>query len=192
MKKIIFTASLALLLPSLAFAHASGHGGGFMGGLTHPIFGLDHFLAMVCVGALSHQIGGRSTWMAPLAFVVAMLVGGIFGMKDVELPGVELGIAISVLTLGIAVAAKKKLPLPLAMLLVAGFAIYHGHAHGAEMPFAADTTAYFGGFLAGAAAIQLAGLFLGFLAGGFSQGTQLLQYLGAGVAGIGFHLIYNL
>ena len=163
-----------------------------MGGLSHPVFGLDHLLAMICVGVMSHQMGGRPIWIVPLTFVVAMLVGGIFGMKNLDLPGVELGIAISVLALGVAVAANKKPPLPLAMLLAAGFALYHGHAHGTEMPAFANATMYTCGFLAGTAGIHLAGLLLGFLSRGLRQGEQFLRYAGAGVAGIGFHLIYNM
>ncbi|MFQ5635974.1 MAG: HupE/UreJ family protein [Gammaproteobacteria bacterium] len=93
-----------LLAPVRAFAHdgASLPYGSFMGGLTHPVLGLDHFLAMVSVGVLSAQIGGRAIWTVPTTFVGIMAVGGVLGFVDVGLTAMELGIAISVLVLGIA------------------------------------------------------------------------------------------
>ena len=162
-----------------------------MAGLSHPVFGLDHFLAMISVGILGAQMGGRARWIAPSAFLCAMLGGGILGMQDVQLPYVELGIASSVLALGVAVAVKKK-PYLILAILVGFFAIFHGHAHGAEMPDLAKPTLYASGFLSGAASIHFAGVLVGVLLVRFSQGAQLLRYLGAGVAGIGFHLIYTM
>ena len=192
MRKVIFPLLFGSLFPSLGYAHEAGHGGGFMAGLSHPVFGLDHFLAMISVGILGAQVGGRVRWIAPSTFLCAMLGGGILGMQDVQLPYVELGIASSVLTLGIALAIKRKPPLPLAMFLVAFFAIFHGQAHGAEMPDLAKPTLYASGFLSGAASIHFAGVLVGVLLVRFSQGALLLRYLGAGVAGIGFHLIYTM
>ena len=188
MKKILFPL-LFLLCPSLGFAHEAGHGGGFMDGLSHPVYGLDHFLAMISIGILSAQIGGRARWIIPTTFVGAMLLGGMLGMNDVGLPYVELGIVTSVLALGVAIAAKWKFPMILSMLLIGCFAIFHGHAHGTEMP-GSEPTLYACGFLSGAAGIHLAGLLVGTVAGGLRYGTQFLRYLGAGIAGIGFHLLY--
>ena len=192
MRKIVLSLSIGLFLPSLGYAHGGGHGGGFMAGLSHPVFELDHFLAMTCVGILGVQMGGRARWIAPATFVGAMLVGGILGMQGVQLPYVEIGIASSVLALGVALAARMRLPLILAMILVGGFAIFHGHAHGDDMPYLAKPAFYACGFLSGAAGIHLVGVLVGVLAGGISQGSQLLRYAGAGVAGIGFHLLYLL
>ena len=192
MKEIIFLLPIGLFCPSLVHAHEVGHGGGFIDGLSHPVFGLDHFLAMISVGILSSQMGRRALWIVPSTFVCAMLVGGILWMQDLQVPYVELGIASSVLTLGIALAIKRKPPLPLAMFLVAFFAIFHGQAHGAEMPDLAKPALYACGFLSGTASIHFAGVLVGVLLVRFSQGAQLLRYLGAGVAGIGFHLIYTM
>ena len=188
MKKALFPL-LFLLCPSLGLAHESGHGGGFMGGLTHPVYGLDHFLAMISVGILSSHIGGRARWILPTTFVAAMLVGGILGMNDLGLPYVELGIVVSVAALGVAIAANWKFPMALGMLLIGCFAIFHGHAHGTEMP-GSKPTLYACGFLAGAAGLHLAGVFVATIIGGFRYGAQFLRYLGAGIAGIGFHLLY--
>ena len=162
-----------------------------MAGLTHPVFGLDHLLAMMSVGILGAQMGGRSRWIAPSTFLCAMLGGGILGMQEIRLPHVELGIASSVLALGVAVAVEKKPPMALAAL-VGCFAIFHGHAHGAEMPDPAKPALYAWGFLSGAAAIHLAGFLIGVSAGAFIHGNRVMRYLGTAVAGIGFHLIYLL
>ena len=190
MRKVIFPLLFGLFFPSLGYAHVAGHGGGFMAGLSHPVFGLDHFLAMIGGGILGVQTGGRARWIAPSVLLCAMLGGGILGMRDVQLPYVELGIASSVLTLGIALAIKRKPPLPLAMFLVAFFAIFHGHAHGAEMPGLAKPALYACGFLSGAAGIHLVGFLVGVSAGALVKGAQLLRYVGTAVAGIGFHLLY--
>ena len=191
MRKVIFPLLVGLVIPGLGYAHEAGHGGGFMAGLSHPVFGLDHFLAMISVGILGAQMGGRARWVAPSTFLCAMLGGGILGMQDVQLPYVELGIASSVLVLGVAVAVTKK-PYLILAVLVGFFAIFHGQAHGAEMPDLAKPTLYASGFLSGAASIHFAGVLVGVLLVRFSQGAQLLRYLGAGVAGIGFHLIYTM
>ena len=194
MKKYIFPLSIGLFCPSLVHAHEAGHGGGFIDGLIHPVFGLDHFLAMISVGILSSQMGGRARWIVPSTFLGAMLVGGILGMQDMEMAWfpVERGIAFSLLILGVAVAASRKLPLVFAMSLVGLVALFHGYAHGDEMPGSGKPTLYACGFLCGAAAIHLVGLLAAWLAGVFNQGTQLLRYLGAAIAGIGFHVLYNM
>ena len=191
MRKVIFPLLVGLVLPGLGYAHEAGHGGGFMAGLSHPVFGLDHFLAMISVGILGVQMGGRARWIAPSVFLCAMLGGGILGMREVRLPCVELGIASSVLALGVAVAVNKK-PFLILAGLVGFFAIFHGHAHGAEMPDLAKPALYACGFLSGAAGIHLAGFLVGVSAGALVQGAQLLRYVGTAVAGIGFHLIYLL
>ncbi len=192
MRKIFFPLLTGLLLPTMSYAHAEGHGGGFMGGLSHPIFGLDHFLAMISVGILSSQMGGRARWIVPSTFLVAMLVGGILGMQDMEMQWlpVEPGIAFSLFALGVAVAASRKLPLTFAMCLVGLVALFHGYAHGEEMPGSGKPTLYVCGFLCGAAGIHLVGLLAGGLVGASNRGAQLLRYIGAGIAGIGFYVLY--
>ncbi len=173
----------------MAQAHEASHAGGFMAGITHPVLGLDHLLAMLSVGILSAQMGGRAIWSVPFAFVGVMLIGGLMGMNHVPFFTVELGIAVSVLALGIALAAEKKLPTTLAMIAVGFFALFHGHAHGTEMPEISTPLLYALGFVTGTALIHIAGVMVGFFSQKFSHGPQLLRYVGAGIAGIGFHLI---
>ena len=108
MRKIVLaTVGIVSLLPSISYAH-EGSGGGFIAGLTHPVLGFDHLLAMLSVGILSAQMGGQAIWRVPLTFVLVMLAGGILGINSVPLFSVELGIAVSVLALGIAIALEKK------------------------------------------------------------------------------------
>ncbi|WFB36161.1 HupE/UreJ family protein [Kiritimatiellota bacterium B12222] len=189
MKKLSLSFITVFLIPGLVQAHELGHGGGFTSGLSHPVLGLDHLLAMLAVGILSAQIGGRAVWSVPTAFVGVMLIGGLMGMNGVPFFSVELGIALSVLVLGIALAAEKKLPTYLAMLAVGFFAIFHGHAHGTEMPEMGEPVFYAVGFVIGTALIHFSGVSVGVIAQNFSKGPQFLRYLGAGIAGIGFHLI---
>jgi urease accessory protein len=191
MKKVLVTIiSVMVLMPNAALAHVVPGGGGFMSGFSHPVLGFDHFLAMLSVGILSAQMGGRSIWTVPTTFVVVMLVGGVLGISGINIISVELGIALSVLALGISIASEKKLPPYLAMAFVAVFAIFHGHAHGAEMPYLAKPALYAAGFVVGTAAIHIAGVFIGLAAEKLLNGHQLLRYLGASIAGIGFYLTF--
>lgn len=181
--------ALGLLLPNVVLAHGAAEGGGFISGFTHPVLGFDHLLAMISVGILSAQMGGKSIWTVPLAFLSVMLIGGILGMQGIPLISVELGIAFSVFALGIALAADKKLPHVLAMIFVGFFAIFHGHAHGTEMPSLAKPALYALGFFMGTAGIHIAGVLLGLFSNKISDGAQMLRYLGAAIAGIGFYLV---
>lgn len=192
MQKIlnIFVATL-LIFPSFAFAHEVGVGGDFISGFNHPVLGFDHLLAMLSVGILSAQIGGKAIWNVPITFVIVMLFGGILGVYRVDLVSVELGIVCSILALGIAIAASKKLPYFIAMMFVGFFAIFHGHAHGTEMPSLAEPVLYALGFVVGTAIIHIAGVMIGLLAKKFKDGQQLLRYLGASIAGIGFYLVFS-
>ena len=190
MKTLAKTILTALaIFPAVAFAHEMEGGGGFISGLSHPVLGFDHLLAMLSVGILSAQMGGKAIWTVPATFVVVMLFGGILGIKEIEIISVELGIAFSVFALGIAITASKKLPVMLAMVFVGFFAVFHGHAHGAEMPYLAEPVFYALGFVVGTAGIHIAGVAIGLLTEKYKQGHQLLRYLGAGIAGIGFHLL---
>ena len=189
MTKRILPVLLVSLFPALAFAHTSADGGGFFAGLSHPVLGFDHLLAMVSVGILSAQMGGKAIWTVPSTFVSVMLVGGLLGINNVPLFSVELGISLSVLVLGVALAVDKKLPIVFAMLFVGFFALFHGHAHGTEMPRLAEPKYYALGFVVGTAGIHIAGVLIGVISQRFTQGAQLLRFLGAGIAGIGFHLM---
>lgn len=176
-------AGALIVLPSLAFAHP-GHGAadGFVHGFLHPVTGLDHVLAMVAVGLLAAQMSGRAMWLLPLTFMAVMAGGGLLGMNGVDLPYVETGIALSVVVLGAAVAFGVKAPLAVAMALVGVFAVFHGHAHGTEMPETAGGLAYGGGFLLGTGLLHLAGLALGLAIGRASAARGDLLVRGAGAA----------
>jgi len=187
-KAILILLALTAFVPGVSYAHVVGSGGGFMAGLNHPVLGFDHLLAMLSVGILSAQMGGRAIWTVPATFVAVMIVGGVLGMQGIRLMSVETGIALSVLALGIALAAEKKLPPLLAMLFVGVFALFHGHAHGTEMPYLAEPLFYAAGFVVGTAAIHIVGVLIGVAADRLRLGGQL-RYLGAGIAGVGFHLM---
>ncbi|MCV6589064.1 MAG: HupE/UreJ family protein [Marinobacterium sp.] len=191
MRKYIFTLLAGLLLPGIAYAHDAALGGGFVAGFSHPVLGFDHLLAMISVGILSAQMGGRAIWTVPLTFVCVMLVGGVLGMQGIPLFSVELGITFSVLALGVALAAEKKAPAMLAMAFVGFFAVFHGHAHGTEMPHLAEPSLYAAGFIVGTASIHITGVLVGYFAHQLEHGAQLLRYIGAAIAGIGFHLMIS-
>jgi urease accessory protein len=165
--RIVTLAALAALAAGAgpAFAHPGfGHTDGFMAGISHPVGGLDHLLAMLSVGIWSALSGQGSTWrvwVAPAAFVAAMLVGATAGYLQLPLPMVETGIALSVILLGLMILARIELPLALGVAVVALFAIYHGHAHGSEATGA--IVAYMSGFAIATATLHVAGIGLGVL-----------------------------
>ncbi len=181
---------LLLLLPlSVAHAHTGVGSGGFLVGLTHPVLGFDHLLAMVSVGILSTQIGRTAIWSVPATFVAIMVFGGVLGLRGVAIPSVETGIALSVLVLGAALAGGRQIHLAVCALFVGLFAVFHGYAHGDEMPHVADPYLYAAGFVTGTAAIHIVGVAIGLIATRIPRGPALLRYGGAGIAGIGFHLL---
>lgn len=151
-------AALAML-PGAALAHTSGaHDAGFVHGFLHPVGGWDHLLAMVAVGLWAAQRGGSALWALPAAFVTAMIGGGLLGMAGAGLPQVELGIVLSVVVLGGLVALQSRLPVLASAGAVALFAVFHGYAHGAEMPEAADALMYGLGFALSTALLHGAGI----------------------------------
>ncbi|MDT7835826.1 HupE/UreJ family protein [Aquabacterium sp. OR-4] len=153
-------------LPLLAQAHsedAAGIGGGLLAGMLHPLLGLDHLVAMVAVGLWGAFLGPRAVWLLPVVFPLVMAVGGVLGMAQVPLPSVEVGIAVSGIVLGLMVALAARPPLPVAALIVGAFAIFHGHAHGAELPAAANALAYSIGFVVSTGLLHVAGIGLGLL-----------------------------
>lgn len=155
-------ATILAVTSQAAHAHTGGGGhGGFAYGFMHPIGGLDHVLAMLMVGVLAAQIGGRAMWLLPLSFVGVMVLGGLLGAMGAALPLVELGIALSVLVLGAMVAFGFKLAVTVAMGLVGFFAVFHGFAHGAEMPASASGLTYGVGFVLGTGLLNALGLATG-------------------------------
>ena len=195
MHRTIRTAAAAAaltLLPQLAFAHTGvGDVHGFSHGFAHPLGGLDHLLAMVTVGIFAWQLGGRAVWAVPATFVGLMAVGGALGVSGIDVPFVELGIALSVIVLGGVVAFGLKAPLAAAVAMVGFFAIFHGHAHGAEMPEDASGLAYGVGFMFATALLHVAGLGLGMAIGRFGEthGTRYVRGAGAAVALAGIGLV---
>jgi urease accessory protein len=180
----------AILLPTAAFAHTGvGETSGFMPGFSHPISGLDHILAMVMVGVFAWQLGGRALWLVPTSFVLMMAVGGTLGVFGIDVPFVEIGITLSVIVLGLGVALGVKTPAVVAMAVVGLFAIFHGHAHGAEMPEDAGGVAYAAGFMIATALLHIAGIGIGFGIGkaGERHGPMVVKASGgvAAIAGVG-------
>lgn len=184
-------AAVLVLVPTTAFAHTgAGYAHGFADGFAHPLDGLDHILAMVTVGILAWQLGGRAIWLLPASFVSLMALGGMFGIAGESSPWVELGIAASVVVLGTMVALGVKAPLAMAMGIVGLFAIFHGYAHGTAMPLDASGGAYAAGFMLASALLHVAGIALGFLIGrigdsygwlGFQLGGGLVALAGVGI-----------
>lgn len=184
MQKQVILFFILLLLPVVAFAHEEG-GSGFMAGLTHPVLGLDYLLAMLSVGILSAQMGGKAIWTVPLTFVAVMWLGGMMGIGSQGFAWIEKGIALSVLILGLAIAFDKKQSLALAMAGVAAFAFLHGHAHGVEMPNLASPGRYAIGFIIGTTLIHLAGVGIGVISDQVKDGAMLLRFTGVFIAGMG-------
>jgi urease accessory protein len=186
MKRVVLAAGMAVL-GFLGAGEAEAHvfgawGGGLGGGFFHPLGGLDHVLAMVAVGLWAAQLGGRALWALPAAFLSMMAVGGLVGGMGLSLPWVEAGIAASVAVMGLAVAWAVRWPMSAGLGLVGLFALFHGHAHGAEIPQAAAPALYAAGFLAATALLHGTGIALGRLAASGPIGAKLLRGTGAAVA----------
>ncbi|MCB1464352.1 MAG: HupE/UreJ family protein [Nitratireductor sp.] len=182
---------LALALAATpAFAHVGGEGlaGGLVSGFTHPIFGPDHVIAMVAVGLWGAFLGMPAMWVLPVVFPLVMAVGGALGVAGVPIPQVETGIALSAVLLGLAVAAAFRPPLWIAALLVGAFAIFHGHAHGAELPHAANPLAYSVGFVIATGLLHLCGIAFGLLAAR-PLGAAAVRVAGALIAAGGVYFL---
>lgn len=177
--------TLALLCSAPVWAHTGLYiGGGFASGVAHPFLGLDHLLAMVMVGLWAAQQQGAWQRMAPpLAFLSCMALGGYLGQAGVALPQVETGIALSVLGLGLLTAFAVRLPTVLSLVVIGVFALFHGHAHGAEMPAVALWT-YLPGFILSTALLHGLGYFsamrLTDSRGRWVRGAGLLAVLAGG------------
>lgn len=156
-----------------AFAHVGGGNvTGFMHGFMHPIGGADHVLAMLAVGLFAVMLGGRALWLVPIAFVTMMAAGGALGIGGVHLPLAEFAIGLSVVALGAAIALRIRMPVAIAMALVGFFAIFHGHAHGAEMPDSVSGLEYAFGFLSATALLHACGIGLGITLGMAAERQQ--------------------
>jgi urease accessory protein len=171
--------------------HAPGMEHGLAAGFFHPLLGLDHLLAMFAVGLLAAQLGGRALWVLPGSFLGLMLVGGGLGMAGLGLPGLEIGIALSVVALGAALAVGKKYPLVAAALIVGLFGLTHGHAHGAEMPAMVAPALYGCGLFAATAGLHLAGLGLGLVFLHWQRDRYILRVAGAAISLAGLLILFG-
>lgn len=184
---------LLLLLLSLPLsAHELHADGSFWDGFNHPVLGFDHLLAMLSVGILSTQLGHRAIWSVPLAFLFFMGLGAITGMLATPIPFVEPGIALSVLLLGLAIVLNREMPISFAMAFVGVFALFHGYAHGVEMPELARPGIYAMGFLLGTAAIHVAGVITGSLINPDGKRKRAVQLMGSAIALVGSYLMLDL
>jgi urease accessory protein len=183
--------TIALTALCLFAGTASAHTGmhavtGFSSGLTHPLSGLDHLLAMIAIGLWAAQQGGRALWAVPAAFVSALMLGGGLAWTGLSLPHVETGIAASVLVLGLLIATRRQWAVPAGMAIAAVFAIFHGYAHGLEMPQAASPALYALGFV-------LATVFLhGVGIAGSLIGRHAMQVAGVGIAASGLAMLFGM
>ena len=182
--------AIMALTPSIAMAHP-GHGpvSGFFHGFAHPLGGADHLLAMVTIGLLAASLGGRALWAVPASFVAAMLAGGLLGMNGIPLPYAELGIALSVVVLGLLTASAWNGPVLATMALAGVFALFHGFAHGAEMPADTAGATFAAGFVFATALLHLAGISLGLAARRLGDGRRAIRIAGLMVALAGAGLV---
>jgi urease accessory protein len=178
-----FIFAVATVQAGNALAH-NGHGfvSSLSAGFSHPFGGLDHLLAMFAVGLLAAQLGGRAIWLVPSAFVATMIAGSLLGFAGIALPGAELAIGLSIIAIALPVAFALGMPVALAMIYVAIFALFHGYAHGAELPAGADASKYIAGFAMGTAIIHAVGVAAGLASGKYLAGRKGIAFRLAGGA----------
>lgn len=181
---------LSLLGPAMALAHVGQGdiGGGFIAGVEHPVFGLDHVVAMVAVGIWGAQLGLPAIWVLPVTFPLVMAFGGVLGGMGVPIPGIEIGIAVSAIALGCMIAFAARPPLWVAAVLVGVFAIFHGYAHGAELPGSANAIAYSVGFVVATGCLHLLGILIG-VAKRWPAGARALRVCGVLIAACGLYFL---
>jgi urease accessory protein len=186
--------AVALLLaiaPAVAFAHEeSGQAAGFLAGLAHPVSGLDHVLAMIAVGLWGAVLGAPAIWVLPVAFPMVMALGGLMGLLGIPVPGVEVGIAVSAIVLGALVFGEARPPLWVGVLIVAFFAVFHGHAHGRELPAGTSALLYSLGFVVATGLLHAAGILLG-AAHRWAAGRHFVRLAGAGVGLAGVFFLWQ-
>ncbi len=197
---LVRTILIVLMISLPVDAHTFTGMIGFYDGLSHPVLGIDHFLAMVSVGIISSQIGGRAIWTIPSTFVFMMIVGGMLGMVaelflfnliEIFIVLVEFGIIFSVILLGLAIAFGKKILTNLTIFFICIFGLCHGLAHGMEMPWAANPILFAIGFSSGTAILHLFGVILGGLLIKNHYLLLLLRFIGIAFASYGVLLLYN-
>jgi urease accessory protein len=184
-------ATALILLATPAFAHTGqGVAGGFATGFMHPITGLDHVVAMVAVGMWGAFLGPPAIWLLPIVFPMVMAFGGVLGVLGEPLHGVETGIALSAIGLGAMVAFAARPPLWVAAVLVGTFAIFHGYAHGAELPGATNPLAYGIGFVVATGLLHLCGIAFGLLVR-WPLGERAVRATGGAIVCAGLYFLAN-
>jgi len=185
------TSACRLLVPSLMFASSAalahsgdGANGGFGAGFMHPILGWDHVVAMVAVGLWGAFLGRPAIWVLPVVFPLVMAFGGALGVIGVPLPAVETGIAASAIVLGCMVALAARPPLWVAAVIVGIFAIFHGHAHGTELPASANPLAFSLGFVIATGMLHVCGIAFGLLVR-WPYGKLVVRLCGGAIAAVG-------
>ena len=158
---MLIAATLGAILSAPALAHTGESGGGFISGLAHPVFGPDHVVAMVAVGLWGALLGQPAIWLLPVVFPLVMALGGVLGILGVPMVAVETAIATSAVVLGLMVALAARPPLWTAAMLVGAFAIFHGYAHGKELPDGANAVAFSAGFVIATGLLHLSGIAFG-------------------------------
>lgn len=180
-----------LFSPAAVFAHTrGGEATGFLAGLAHPVSGLDHVVAMIAVGLWGAQLGPPAIWLLPVTFPMVMAFGGTLGLLGVKIPGIEIGIALSAIGLGAAVLFEARPRLGIAAILVGFFAIFHGHAHGTELPPGANGILYSIGFVIATGLLHATGIAIGLLHR-WRTGQIVLRVAGAVVALAGLTFLWR-
>lgn len=183
--------ALVILLPVTVHAHTETETiGGFVSGFRHPLTGLDHIVAMVAVGLWGAYLGAPAMWLLPVVFPMVMALGGALGVLGVPLPAVETCIALSGVMLGLAVAFKARPPLWVAAVIVGFFAIFHGHAHGTELPNSANAMTYAIGFVIATGSLHLSGIALGLLVR-WPWGRVVVRLSGVAIALVGLGFLFD-
>lgn len=187
----LMLAAAALLWPMAVQAHVEGGAaGGFLSGLGHPVSGLDHVLAMVAVGVWGAQLGRPAIWLLPVAFPLLMAMGGFAGLIGLDLPAIEVGIALSAVVLGALILGQVRLPIAIAVLIVGFFAVFHGHAHGTEMEDGQSALLYSIGFVIATGLLHAAGIALG-LIHRWDAGRVALRAAGSVVLAGGLYFLWG-
>ncbi len=186
----IMLALACLLWPAVTLAHV-GQGdisGGFLAGVAHPVLGPDHVVAMVAVGIWGAQLGAPAIWVLPVTFPIVMAFGGVLGGLGVAIPGIEVGIALSAIVLGGMIAIAGRPPLWVAAIVVGVFAIFHGHAHGTELPESANAISYSVGFVAATGSLHALGILIG-MANRWNAGAKALRAGGGVIVACGLYFL---
>jgi urease accessory protein len=181
--------AFSTVMASPAWAHVeTGAAAGLVAGLRHPISGWDHILAMIAVGLWGAQLGAPAIWLLPVTFPMVMAFGGFLGLIGIPLPGIEIGIALSAIALGLMVATEARPPLGVAAALVAIFAVFHGHAHGTELPENQSGMLYSIGFVIATGCLHAIGIAIG-LIHRWPLGQKVVRAAGAGITLAGVYFL---